>query len=101
MKKYVVAYINRIRRVEWPRSKTIEAENAQDARRIFDEWYWTDYQNRHIAHPFHITVKRLDGLSRCPLCDSELVGFVPRNSTELGLICNNKRCELQIKLKAK
>jgi len=101
MRKYVVAYINRIRRAEWPKSKTIEAANAQEARRAFDEWYWADCQDGGKAHPFHITVKRLDGLTRCPLCDSELVGFVPRNSTELGLICNNRRCELKIKLKAK
>lgn len=96
MKRYVVAYLNRHGRADWPKSRTIEAENAKDARRLFNEWYWSRSDDR-LTYPFHITVKRFDGLTRCPLCGSLLE---EKNDPEMGYVCTHLRCGLQIKRKA-
>lgn len=96
MRRYVVAYITRRGRTDWPHSKTIEAENAKDARRLFDEWYWGRPADR-LPHPFHIAVKRFDGLTRCPLCGSLLD---EQNDPEMAYVCaNGLRCGLKIKRK--
>lgn len=97
MRRYVVAYITRRGRTDWPHARTIEAETAKDAREAFDNWYW-EWVNLvdRKPHPFHITVKRFDGLTRCPLCDSTLE---ERNDPEMAYTCLNLRCGLKIKRK--
>lgn len=98
MKRYVVAYITRRGRTDWPHAKTVEAENAKDARGLFDKWYWEGVNPAdHKPHPFHITVKRFDGLTRCPLCGSLLE---EQNDPDMGYICSFLRCGLKIKRKA-
>lgn len=69
--QYVVAYLIRRGRADWPRAKGVEATNAQEARAKFDEWYFSQPSDK-LPHPFHITVKRLNGLVECPLCGSVL-----------------------------
>lgn len=98
MKRYVVAYITRRGRTDWPHAKTVEAENAKDARRLFDKWYW---EGVNLAdrkpHPFHITVKRFDGLTRCPLCGSMMDEL---NDPDTAYVCQNDlRCGLKVKRK--
>lgn len=98
MKRYVVAYITRRGRTDWPHAMTLQAENAKDAREQFDHAYWF---GQHVTdktpHPFHITVKRFDGLIRCPLCGSMMDEL---NDPDTAYVCQNDlRCGLKVKRK--
>ena len=93
MKRYVVAYITRRNHCDWPHSKTIEASNAKEAREKFDGWYWTATR----PHPFHVTVKLFDGLTRCPLCHSWME---EQNDPDMAYVClNTEHCGLKINRK--
>jgi len=92
MNKYVIAYINRRGHADWPRSKTIEAKNAKEARKVFDDWYWS--RGGDLPHPFHIKVKRYDDLTQCPLCGDSLVA---KDGQDAGYVCSRIRCGLKIK----
>lgn len=98
MRRYVVAYITRRGRADWPHAMTIEAENAKDARARFDTWYWTGVNPvDRKPHPFHITVKRFDGLICCPLCGSMMDEL---NDPDTAYVCQNVlRCGLKVKRK--
>ena len=104
MRRYVVAYIDVQGRTEHRRSKTIEAENAKDARKLFEQWYYREVVAKRSGgvigeggYAYRITVKRFDGLLRCPLCGSWLdepddreVGYVCPNVPHCGLIIKRK-----------
>lgn len=94
MKRYVIAWITRRGRADWPHARTIEAKNAKDARARFDTWYWTGVNPvDRKPHPFHIAVKPFDKLTRCPLCASLLE---EQNDPETAYTCTHLRCGLKI-----
>ncbi len=92
-KNYVAAYIIKRGGQYIPRAKVIEAANAYQARESFNEWYYSR-DAAQLPHPFHITVKRLDGLAVCPLCGSPVLW--KGDAVE----CQRFRCGLTVHLPA-
>ena len=95
-KDYVVAYIIRRGRADWPHAKVVRADNAHHAREAFDAWYYSKGRNEKAAlpHPFHITVKKLDGLAVCPLCGASMLW----KPSAVECQARPMRCGLTVKL---